>query len=329
MATVAIPLTLLLILTGLVGSSVQAAGTAAGTAIVTKAHLAYTSGMGTELALDSEPVQTVVAELLEVSVVWQDAAPIPVAPGASLQLLTFALTNTGNGAESYVLALNHALAEDDFDPTAGRVFLDTDGNGRFESASDSEYILGTQTPELPADSRLLAFVLCAIPAGVTDGQTGRTRLEARSATGTGAPGTAFPRLGTADTDAVVGGGGGVGAGVGAYAVWDIAVKAFKTVSVVDPFGGDQAVPGAILTYEITVSIEGSGSVQEAVFSDPIPEYTAYRANTLKLDGRSLTDASDGDVGEVGVSSPDTVLVKLGELTPASAPVTISFEVGIK
>ena len=57
---------------------------------------------------------------------------------------------------------------------------------------------------LAADAFINVFVVNDIPAGVVDGNIGRSRLTAEARTGTGAPGTTFAGAGVGGTDAVVG-----------------------------------------------------------------------------------------------------------------------------
>jgi uncharacterized repeat protein (TIGR01451 family) len=89
----------------------------------------------------------------------------------------------------------------------------------------------------------------------------------------------------------------------------------------------KAIPGAILTYTITSSVVGSGTAAAVVITDPIPANSTYAANSLKLNGAALSDATDGDVGSVG-GTPTSVTVGLGDLTNASPAQEISFDVTI-
>jgi uncharacterized repeat protein (TIGR01451 family) len=306
-----------------------AVGTAAGTLIESYAEITYSVSAASELKQQSNAVQMVVAELLNVSVSWQDAAEVPTHPGDSLTMLTFLITNIGNGAEPYILGLENRLADDDFDPTFAKLYLDANGDGRFDAAEDTPYVLGSPTAELPPDSSLGVFVFNATPTEVTDSQLGRTRLTARSGTGSGKPGLTLEGLGDDGTDAVVGATGATSGAYGVTTVWDCQLKAVKAVEVVDPFGGSQGYPGATLTYKVTISVEGTGTLEDAVFTDPIPENTSYCPNSLKLDDTTLSDEADNDVGELEDSSPAQLSVQLGTLSKETPPRTISFQVTIK
>ena len=59
-----------------------------------------------------------------------------------------------------------------------------------------------------------------------------------------------------------------------------------------------------------------------MIEDPLPSGTAYVATSLALDGKSLTDAKDGDVGEL---TGGKLVVRVGEIDPGQARV-VSFRV---
>ena len=82
-----------------------------------------------------------------------------------------------------------------------------------------------------------------IPAGLPDGERGRSELRATAGTGTGAPGTVFAGQGSGGVDAVVGTSGGEVAVFGEYLVGDIQLSAVKSQSVLDPFGGSATGAG--------------------------------------------------------------------------------------
>ena len=86
----------------------MAAGTTAGTDITNTATATYQLG-GNAIVSPSNTVTTTVDELLSSTVTWQDAADIPVAPGDTAQVLTFQITNTGNGEDSYGVTVNNTV----------------------------------------------------------------------------------------------------------------------------------------------------------------------------------------------------------------------------
>jgi hypothetical protein len=77
-----------------------------------------------------------------------------------------------------------------------------------------------------------------------------------------------------------------------------------------------------------VNVTGSGSADNAVFTDNIPANTTYVLGSLRLNGAALTDGTDGDAGEYNAAAPARVRVVLGNLTTASGPQTVAFAVTI-
>ena len=145
--------TLTLLIAFLPATFAGATGTPAGTPITNQATATYNIG-GPPIIKQSPPVITKVAELLDVDVTWQDGANVSVNPGNTAQVLTFRVTNNGNGDDDYTLApvsSSPPLVGDNFDPVltaAGNVFFDTNTNGVYDAGTDVEYIPGTNDPVL-------------------------------------------------------------------------------------------------------------------------------------------------------------------------------------
>jgi uncharacterized repeat protein (TIGR01451 family) len=117
---------------------------------------------------------------------------------------------------------------------------------------------------------------------------------------------------------------------GAYQVTAAAatLAILKTATVRDPYGGDQPVSGAVVTYELVVSAEGTGTADGVVITDTVPRNTTYNPGSLALDGRPLTDAADGDAGDVGDTLPGALTVAMGDIAAGAPGSTISFSVTI-
>lgn len=317
-----------------VGSSAFAEGTPAGTEITNQATATYTIGT-TEVTVPSNEVTIRVVELLSVSVVWQDGANITVSPGDSTRVLTFLVTNTGNGTDTYTLnGLSNGLPGGQFDPALVDLYLDSNGNGVFDPFLDEQYIFGVSDPTLDADGSVVVFVVNHIPlesppgTPLADGDLGHSQLSATSNTGIGPAGMVVPGAGDGGTDAVVGDTGGNDADIGTYVVSNVVVTVTKSAVVLDPWGGDEPVPGAVITYTLVVAVTGSGTAQNVIITDSTPTNTTYNPGSMNLDSFALTDAIDGDVGFVTVSLPRTVTVSLGDLDAASPHRTITFNATI-
>jgi len=269
----------------------------------------------------------VVGELVNVTMALQSPT-VSVAAGAANEALLFLVTNIGNSTEIFTLAGDSVLVGDAFDPTpaAPFIYFDSDSSGDL-SPGDTPYVAGSNDPSLAADASVAILLVNDIPAGLPDGEYGRSELTATANTGTGAPGTVMPGQGTGGVDAVIGLSGGEMAVFGQYLVGDILLSAVKSQAVLDPFGGNQPIPGAAIAYQIVVTATGTGIATGVAFTDPIPASTTYVAGSLRLNGAPLTDAADADTGSF-VLAPARVAVGLGNLTSAAGPQTIDFRVTI-
>ncbi|HEY0149478.1 MAG TPA: hypothetical protein VGB70_10810 [Allosphingosinicella sp.] len=306
-------------------SPAAAAGTPAGTNIQNVATATYEPVPGgPATSVESNTVTLKVDELLDVAVAWADPADVASAPAASGQVLRFNVTNAGNGSESFTLGTIANGGGDDFDPAVTSIVLDSNGNGAYDAGIDTVYAAGSNDPELAADQSLTVFVLSSIPAAALDAQRGKVELTATAKTGSGAPGTSFAGLGQGGGDAVVGATGAAAQDDGWYKVGKAAIGFTKSASVLDPWGGATSAPGAVVTYTLTATVTGSGSLGNVRINDPIPAGTSYAAGSLTLDGSSLSDAADADAGAFNGTG---ISVGLGTLA-SGASRSVTFKVKI-
>ena len=246
-------------------------------------------------------------------------------------MLVFTGTNVGNGPEAFTMAptLNPgAPVVDQFNPlpgSAGLLFVDVNNNGQLDIGTDT-LVAGPVT--LNADESVKVLFVSNIPAGLNNGDQAIVRLTAISATvnaapgGIGAPpGTVLPNAGTPAVgvpgiDAMVGAGpggpadsGADDAAIGAYLVGTVAVTLNKVVlAVTSPFGVTTTgcnvpapsapctafVPGAIVQYQVTMTIAGSGTASALQFTDNVPANTTYVANSIRFNAAARTDSLDAD-----------------------------------
>ena len=311
----------LAIAAALITTPAHAGGVKAGTLIENTASATYDGGAG-PVTIPSNTITVKVDELLDVTVTSRDSGPVSAAPGSAV--LTFELTNTGNGPEAYTLTANPAVAGNDFDTTVNGLAVDTNGNGVYDPGVDQMLTGPATTAAIAADASLTVFVLVTIPGGVADGDQSDVSLLAEAVTGTGAPGTAFAGQGAGGGNAIVGSTGANATATGSLSVGITDVDLIKSATVRDPFGGTGIVPGATITYAIRAEVRGSGSVSDLVVTDAAPADTTYVAGSLKLDGATLTDAADADAGRFGTSG---ISVDLGTVSGGSRR-TVTFQVTI-
>ncbi|WP_128892437.1 DUF11 domain-containing protein [Erythrobacter sp. HKB08] len=310
-----------MLVASLVSTPALAEGVDAGTIISNTATATYTTPDG-ETTVDSNTVDLSVDELLDVTVTTLDSGPVGTAPGQAV--LTFEVTNTGNGPEAFELTAEPVVAGNDFDTTVVAIAVDTNGNGVYDDGIDEILTAPETTSVLDADAAITVFVVVTVPADAADTQESTVQLTAAAATGTGAPGTVFDGQGESGVDAVVGATGASATADSSLVVGITTVSLVKTADVADPFGGTTVVPGSIVTYTITASVDGSGSVDDLVVTDAYPAGTSYTAGTLTLDGTSLTDATGDDAGEADAAG---ISVDLGTVAGGSSAV-VTFQVEI-
>ncbi|WP_254913060.1 hypothetical protein [Novosphingobium sp. B 225] len=306
---------------GLAPQAASATGVTAGTLIQNTATATYTAGAASG-SVTSNTVTVKVDELLDVAVAGLTTTPLAI--GAANAVLEYRVTNTGNGPEAFNLTVNPTVAGNNFDAVVQSIVVDSNGNGTYEPGVDTILASGSSTPSIAADGSLKVFVIVSLPAGATDGQSSQVRLTADAVTGTGTPGTAFTGQGDGGGDAVVGASGASANGLDALIASLASVSLSKSATILDPFGGSKAVPGSVVTYTLVATISGSGQVGSLHVTDSYPSGTTYQANTLKLEGASLTDVSDTDEG---VATGTGIDVNLGSVAGGTTK-TIKFDVKI-
>ena len=305
-----------------------ATGTAAGTAITNSARVSYTLGASVATA-NSNTTSTTVLQILDVVATVQTPS-VAVAPGDAKKPLTFRITNTGNGPDTFLLTPLSTLPGDNFDPvlaTPANIYFDTDNSGDY-SPGDTAYVPGADLT-LPADGAITVFVLNNIPAGLNSADEGRSQLSAVRKGGPGTPGQEIVGGGVGGINAVFGSTGDQAVQFGKYVVaTSLTLTAVKTLALADTFGGARPIPGATITYTVVMTPTGTGSATAAAFSDPIPANTTFKPGSIRLNAVALTDIAGDDAGEYLTLPSPQVKVVLGNLTQASGVQTVQFAVTI-
>lgn len=309
---------------GAIATPASAAGTTAGTTISNVATATYDLPNGGSGTIQSNVVTIKVDELINVTVAWHDPGDVVGPAGGTNQVLSFTVTNGGNGTEAFTLGTVAALGGDDFDPTITAIVLDTNGNGAYDPGVDTVYVPGTNDPTLAPDQSTTVFILSTLPLSAADGNRGRAELSATSKKGTGTPGTSFAGKGQGGGNAVVGATGGKGQADGFYKVLKASVAFVKSAAVADPFGGTSQVPGATITYTLAATVSGTGNIANLKVTDSVPAGTTYKSGSITLDGTALTDAADSDAGSF---SGTGIAVNLGTVA-TGATRTVTFKVTI-
>ncbi|MDF3029753.1 MAG: hypothetical protein K0R03_311 [Moraxellaceae bacterium] len=313
-----------------------ALGTAAGIDITNVATATYTDPFEGPKTVDSNTSVLQVDEILDVTITANDSGNVNTMSPDSNRVLSFTVSNTGNGSETYALSTVSNLGGDAFDPTSVRIYLDN-GDNVFNILTDTLLVPGTNDPVLAANGTRRIYVVSDIPGSLTNSNVGLVRLVAEAVTaqataGADAPGTTFAGAGDNGSDAVVGNTQADATGQNGYVVSLLATTFTKSSSVLDPFGNSTAVPGAVITYTLTFNVTGVGTLTGAQIVDPIPADTTYVPGslTLQIDAGAatpLTDAADGDAGRLNGNQIEVTLGTAGSVTAASTQ-TVTFQVEI-
>lgn len=304
-------------------------GTPAGTLIKNRASLDYTVG-GNTLSTQSPEASIKVQELINVLVQSQDASNSVLVPaGASQAALLFQITNNGNSDEAFALTQSD-LTGDDFDIGVNfdQIYIDTDTSdgGRFNSLVDTLYDNSSAPVLAPDESIQVWAVSLNFPNSLPANEQADVQLDALAKTfeGTGS----LPAYGDVITD---GNATGVDAIYGSPASNSKAAAAFiidnplisvsieqEILSILDTDGGDIARTGSEVTYQLTITIEGTGGDATNIeITDPLPAELRLKnglSGMITLVGSGdYTAAVDGDLAEYNETN-NTIKVVLPDLT---------------
>ena len=289
--------------------SALAAGTVAGTSISNSATINYSVGGVGQAPITSNAVSFVVDRKINLTVATTDAAAISVTPGSSGNVLTFTVTNNGNGTQDFALsaiALTGGAAKfsgsDNIDASSISVYADVNGNGTYEAVTDT----ATYIDELAPDASKSVFIVASFAAGLANGDIASYHLlaEARAGGGGGSLGGALTQTAGADTAGSVdivfadGQGSATASEVARdakyssqsdYKVSTATLSVTKTSTVVsDPFNGavnPKAIPGAVVEYTITISNGAGGAaatgitVSDSLNAEIVATRLAFNLNT--------------------------------------------------
>jgi uncharacterized repeat protein (TIGR01451 family) len=325
----------------------HAAITPSGVTIQNQATASFTLGNSPIATVSSNLVQFSVDKLVNVLVTESTGIATLITPGQPSAITTFRVTNLGNDAQDFSLTPAAAsgnpannstppFTANDFSATGLVAYVDANNNNTYEPSID----IATTITNLGPGSAKTVFVLGNIPNTISNGQQSVIGLSATAAALGGAALT--PSLG-ADTpmsiDTVFADAAGVvdaprdaiHSAYAAYLAASAHVSITKTIASVktasgstinNPASGDPALrPGATLTYRITLSFLGTGTVNNLAIADPLPSNTSYVPNSIKLNGLAQTDAPDSDAAQFD-SNSSAISLALGSVnTSTTSPAT--------
>jgi uncharacterized repeat protein (TIGR01451 family) len=280
--------------------SARAAGTEAGTSIANTASVNYTVG-GTPQSANSNTTTFVVDKKVNLTVTG--GVITQTAINTTDQVTAFQVTNLTNATQDFRLTIDQQslsvpiLGIDNFDVTSMRVFVDSNGNGTYESGVDT----ATYIDELAADTSVTVFIVANIP-NTPGADTAIVSLSAQAAAGgqIGTQGTALAATSILQSDSpstvdivFADAAGtwdlardGIGRAFNAFKIATAAVSMTKNSRVVsDPVNlllNPHAIPGATMEYCLTISNAGPGTASTLVMNDVVPTGTTYVSNSLTV-----------------------------------------------
>lgn len=298
----------------------QAQGVAAGTVISNTVVVTANGLAGQSLQASTE---FTVAEVLNLNLISLDTQKIAVLSPARDRVLSFQLSNSGNGTESFTVTRNSAFTGDDFDPIVTSIWIETnniqglqrDGSG--DGRADSQYNIDIKEILLQADQSVIIYVLSTIPDSLAGSQTGRVVLTATS-TSSGIVshlmGESIASAGDNGVELVLLKDQGRDEAVGSYITHSLSLNMSKSVvNIVDPYGKDRIMSGSTVTYKISINAVGDGRIENLLITDPTPEHMQYKIGSMRLNNSTLSDSNDQDQGDFNISNKNTATLRLGQI----------------
>ncbi|MCJ8147371.1 hypothetical protein MKI79_10795 [Acinetobacter sp. A3.8] len=270
----------------------QAAAPAAGSNINNIASATYNDASGNPQSVTSNQVTTTVLQVGSFTLV--DNRTASANPNGSVSL-SHTLTNTGNGSDTYTLALAQ-LTADNFDLNNLQVYLDANNDG----VKDSNTPVTSVT--LAPGASVGLIIESTVPSTVTTGQAQYT-ITATSA---------FDSATDTDTDTVVVTNGAV-----------LRIEKAASVTSVSANGD--------IEYTLTYRNTGNAAAANVSITDNIDvSKVAYVLNSGRWNGSAtaLTDAAGGDPAGINYQVNATtgeMLISLDNV-PANSTGTIKFKV---
>ncbi|MFO7982450.1 MAG: hypothetical protein R6V08_03270 [Desulfuromonadales bacterium] len=332
-------------------SQAMAGGTTSGTLVDNQATLDYQVGGIDQTQVDSNQVDFLVDKKVDLTVTEQDGALVEVTPGATNQVLTFSVTNTGNDVQDVALSATDlngvndpfgTAGADNFDATVVGVFVESGDTSGYQSGEDTD----TYLDELAPDTAVTVYIVRDIPVGQSDTDVAVSALTGQILAGgnSGTEGgtltaTASGDVTDGEVDILFADAAGTDDDSNDALHSDrsgfLVSTATMTADKAQTITGDHAIPGATVTYSIEVANGGTADATPVIVTDSIPANTTYAAfGTCNGTPEWHEDTKSDGSGDTWQSSEPTSkdAVKAVRCTIATVAVgdtdTVSFSVTI-
>jgi len=239
-----------------------------------------------------------------------------VTPGQSDQVLTFLLTNNGNTTQGYRIEQANSTVGDSYDMDSVQRYYEVATAG-WASGDDTEVTTTNRQFDLAAGATKIIYIVADVPLSATNTQTATydlliTTLDAGTEDVTAdndgvdwtsgsvqvvyAEGTGGPHASDADND-------GLDSVTATYTVSSAALTIVKSQDVTaDGFSTGpnfKAIPGATVTYTLTLANTGAQTAATMSVADTLPATMTYVVNSVDVDdgnGNSDTNITDSNSG---------------------------------
>ena len=306
---------ILFALSMLVILAAHGAGTPAGTAIQNLVVVSYQVGSDPNAIYTERAAHTfTVSELIRSNVSALEPQGIGTSTPASNAVLSFQLTNTGNGHEPFLLTTRDGLP-DQFTPDVTGLWIESNNQPGWQS-DDTRYLPSSGGVPLAADQSETIYVVSDIPPGLADEAKSEVALVSTSGTQNASSqliGGSLQGSGDGGIEAVIAQDNARHQDSSHYTVSTVKLEVEKTIlSVKDPYGTELSMPGSEVTYKIRLVASGSGTANNLVIDDAVPNSMRYKNHSLTLNGNPLSDSADDDIGrydstqKVAYFSPGTI-----------------------
>ena len=256
-----------------------------------------------------------------------------VTPGQSDQVLTFLLTNNGNTTQGYRIEQANSSVGDSYDMDSVQRYYEVLTAG-WASGDDTEITTTNRQFDLAAGATKIIYIVADVPLTATNTQTATydlliTTLDASTENVTAdndgvdwtsgsvqvvyAEGTGGPHASDADND-------GLDSVTATYTVSSAALTIVKSQDVTaDGFSTGpnfKAIPGATVTYTLTLANTGAQTAATMSVADTLPATMTYVVNSVDVDdGNGNTDTNITDSNS-GANTGATVTIS-GQLITVS------------
>lgn len=304
-----------------------AGGTAPGTDILNTVNVNYQVGTVPQTAVSASNTFKVDRKIIFSLVEAATTGTTSVTPGQTGQITRFQITNTSNDTLDFNLtAIQQATStnaahggQDGFDLTSFAFFVDANGNGTYEPATDT----ATVVDNLGLDQSRFIFAVGNVPLTATNGQIAGVQLTATALESAGGAITAVgdstvngaTTVETVFADAVKTGIGGASAArdgidvaTDSFTVSAAVLTVFKSSQIISDnvsASNFKSIPGAVVEYCISVAnASGGATASNITISDLVPTNMTFVLGSIRING-TVTTPGVGQSCSGGVLASDS------------------------